>query len=547
MIKHWIILGGLVVLISLVNWQWFRPGLPVTHDSQMHVARMANYYLAVKDGHIPVRWAPNLNNGFGYPVFTFNYPLAYILSIPPAVMDVPFETVYKILALVAVMVAAIGMYLLLMALIRHQGAAFSGAWLYATSSYMTTLLYVRGGIGELWFAGLLPLELWVVWNYATYRTRLWLSLTVICTAALFLAHNVLVFFALPLLIGLMIYTITQRRAGWKLIWPLLAGVCLTGFFWWPAVLEQAYTPLSQVSVNRDFINHFPTLGQLWWDVYDYGFSFAGPVDGVPMATGFLLWLGFWPMLLLLLKKQIPKPGLVWLMVGYLAGYLFLMSDASRPVWLLFPWLSFIQFPWRLVIYTTFILSVLAGFGLSRTNRTYLWWLLGVIVFLHTLPRAVPNAVVTNNDEYYLTTAETTSLHDENMPRLFKKHEAYALAEQYFNDIPVYTEHPETRIEITDWKTASHEYVIETELETMVVERTAYFPGWKVHVNDQETPIDNDGKYMGMIAFFVPPGTHRVTTTFTEDTVARYVGNITTLIGAGLWGYLLRAKPKKAKS
>ena len=60
-------------LIPLINL--LTPGLPVTHDGQDHVARIANFYLSLSEGHMVPRWAGNLDWGFGHPILMFLYPL----------------------------------------------------------------------------------------------------------------------------------------------------------------------------------------------------------------------------------------------------------------------------------------------------------------------------------------------------------------------------------------------------------------------------------------------------------------------------------------
>ncbi|HBU21690.1 TPA: hypothetical protein DEB02_01965, partial [Candidatus Beckwithbacteria bacterium] len=79
-VKYWpalVILGVSLILLR----SFFRPGFPETHDGQLYLARMANFHLAAIDWHFPVRWAPNLNYKFGYPVFLFNYYVPYILAL----------------------------------------------------------------------------------------------------------------------------------------------------------------------------------------------------------------------------------------------------------------------------------------------------------------------------------------------------------------------------------------------------------------------------------------------------------------------------------
>lgn len=63
----------LFITLSIAFLLLFKPylhtGFPYTHDGENHLARFANYKLALKEGQFPPRWAPNLMNHSGYPVF----------------------------------------------------------------------------------------------------------------------------------------------------------------------------------------------------------------------------------------------------------------------------------------------------------------------------------------------------------------------------------------------------------------------------------------------------------------------------------------------
>src|SRR3990170_6949213 len=73
----------LIILISLIPlFDLFKPGLPITHDGQDHVARIANFYQNLSEGNIIPRWAGNLNWGYGHPILEFLYPLpSYLASL----------------------------------------------------------------------------------------------------------------------------------------------------------------------------------------------------------------------------------------------------------------------------------------------------------------------------------------------------------------------------------------------------------------------------------------------------------------------------------
>ena len=152
----------LLLLLGVVGWvytPYFGEGVPYTHDGQIHIARLANYFIAYKQNQWPIRWAPNLNNGFGYPVFNYNYPLPYLLGIPLITANFSLESTYKVLMISALFAIVAGALLLLK---DHfaKPAAFIAALTLGISPYVANLMYVRGGLGEIWT---IALFIWVVW------------------------------------------------------------------------------------------------------------------------------------------------------------------------------------------------------------------------------------------------------------------------------------------------------------------------------------------------------------------------------------------------
>ena len=65
-----LIVLSIVSILALVH-----SGLPITHDGQDHVARIANFYQNLVDGNLIPRWAATLNWGYGHPILEFLYPL----------------------------------------------------------------------------------------------------------------------------------------------------------------------------------------------------------------------------------------------------------------------------------------------------------------------------------------------------------------------------------------------------------------------------------------------------------------------------------------
>src|SRR3989344_474432 len=74
------------VILSLatlpVLWNLLKPGFYTSHDGEWMVIRLTAFHQALREGQLPVRWLPRLNQGYGYPVTNFLYPLPFSLAEP---------------------------------------------------------------------------------------------------------------------------------------------------------------------------------------------------------------------------------------------------------------------------------------------------------------------------------------------------------------------------------------------------------------------------------------------------------------------------------
>ena len=73
--SHWLHVVIILLLSLFPLTHLLQPGLPITHDGQDHVARIANFAESFSEGNLIPRWASKLNWGFGHPILMFLYPL----------------------------------------------------------------------------------------------------------------------------------------------------------------------------------------------------------------------------------------------------------------------------------------------------------------------------------------------------------------------------------------------------------------------------------------------------------------------------------------
>ncbi len=133
-------------------------GIINTHDGLNHTARIASFSQALLDGHVPPRWAANLNFGYGTPVFIFFSPLPYYTASLLTALGSGYEVSFTLIAFASFVLAPITMYFYLRNHVRNT-SAFIGGLLYGLAPNHFLNIYIRGDIGELFGYALIPLAL----------------------------------------------------------------------------------------------------------------------------------------------------------------------------------------------------------------------------------------------------------------------------------------------------------------------------------------------------------------------------------------------------
>src|SRR3989344_8756344 len=138
----------IIILFSLIPLlDYLHPGLPITHDGQDHVARVANFYQSLAEGNLMPRWAGNLNWGFGHPVLMFLYPLPSYLASAFHFLGASFIDSVKLVFALSFILSGFSMYLWVREVLGEK-EGIAAAVLYLFAPYRFVDLYVRGAVGE---------------------------------------------------------------------------------------------------------------------------------------------------------------------------------------------------------------------------------------------------------------------------------------------------------------------------------------------------------------------------------------------------------------
>ena len=533
--KNLLICLVLTLLALFLMRSLFNVGFPQSHDGEMHLARVANLYLAVRDRHFPPRWAGSLNYQYGYPVFNFSYYLTEALAVPLFSLGLSIEWSLKLILLISTIVAPLAWYFFLRPLFG-KFPAFIASVFALTAVYPWVNFVVRGSTGEVLVWAIVPFCLLFLRKLIEKPNRLNFFLATDSLFAFLVCHNISVVFGLPLLLGFTIINLINKN---KQVW-LIAGLSflmsigLTLFFWLPLLLEQQFTIIKAVHPENYFLDHFPTLCQLFFSKWGFGFSVAGPNDGVSFNLG----PGHWLIIgLLLFAKR--KSKLVWFFLITFAGFMFLSLPISQWFWLHLPFIYEAQFPWRLLLFMSFSVVFLAAFVAKAWPR--LTTLLAVLAIVYAAINIHSQGFIHAPDVSYFQYPFTSTTENDFRPQWFQDEEVLRLAK-----IPNRVFNADKSV-IQVWKTQQHIYTVTVSKDQPVFEKTAYFPGWEVTVDGKPLEIIYDRPdFPGLIGYNLTAGTHQVISTFTEHTPARELGDKLSLISIGLFGLFLIFFPKSKK-
>ena len=557
------ILWFLVTLVCVVVVSRFYLGdsFPYTHDGENHLARFANYKLAVREMQIPPRIAPVLHNHFGYPVFNYNYPLANIVSLPFSFLKISYQTTFALIVIVSLFGGAVGILKLVQQFTKVFGAQLCATVFWSTSPFIVSTLAFRGNIGEVVAYSLLPWMFYLLHWLKKPHSVLELGLAAALGTAFLLSHNITVVFALPLLaIYAALLFRTEKEAWMRAAIVAAVSVGASLWFWVPAVLEMDAVVVGSSQNQYAYAQHFVSIPQLLAAPLTFGYSFPGGVDSLGLKIGFLALFLYLVALYKLFfvvynrkKTGFSTQTTLLLFYAVAAAVSFgLQLPSSSWLWETVPFLRFMQFPWRWSLFLFTFFTPLVAIAVTRLPKL-LQYLVGIsfILYLVSILRLQPVDTFTKTNIDYEHFTQTTSTQNENMATGF----TFSDIGSWKPEASVLEENSTATIETVRWKGTHRIYTVEANTALTIVEPTMYFPGWETRIqNTTEADLGqwNHVQYTdspeigGRVAFRIEePGSYRVESRFTQNTPARLVGNgVTLLTLVGGIGALLMYKKRR---
>lgn len=503
---------------------------PHTHDSPVHFARIAAYYKALSEGQILPRWAGELNYGYGMPLFNFIYHVPYLVSSLAVSLGSGLVLSFKLSMAFCFVLSGVFMYLFALKFLKDERRAVIAALLYQFTPFHLIDLVVRGDVAEGYALAFLPLVLLaIVTSFEGKHRELNMLYIGITSLLLITSHNAisLVFFGIITLFVLIFAPNNAKRI--EAVTGLALGLLLSAFYWIPAIIERKYT-YGDLFMKDMYKSHFAPL--LHFFIPNLTNTEKLQTGGIAVSLGLIPVTGLIASCIMIAKKKIRpllEQKVLWFTLSLTILALCIMQPVSRIFWESIPILRMFQFPWRLLNVTTFSLSLLGSVVLvSKKTPRWIVLAIGSVAVLSAVVYFKPPLGQDSIDETYYWN--------------------YPLNTTYFGETDIIwsagpaDSYPKNRFEVIGGdgtishgvKTGTkHTFTVDAISDVQVVDRTQYFPGWRVYNGTEKIPIEfQDQNWRGLITFRLPPGRHDVRVVWEKSRI-RQVADCVTLIGLGI--------------
>jgi hypothetical protein len=541
----------LILLLSLLSCILYLPkGMPEVPGLNNELTRVAEYVHSMRGVIFPVRWAANLDGGYGQPIFNFYSPLFLIVSSLQVFLGLSIIQAVKGSVLLFTFMGGVGIYYFTREFFGREGAHIA-LIVFFIFPYRYVDLYIRAAFAEYTALCLAPFVLYGLFLMAREKSFCGSSfLLLIISGTMFvLSHNLSLLMYAPIFILFFLVNVGIHKNWMSIIRGSLAGLiifCLSAFFLLPVLLEKKYIQHGLLLIGQlDYTKHFSSLSSLFWFSRVYS-----------LTPFFLIILCVIFLVIIFKHKIIPKNTYLnlYFLFSILIIAFFMITPQSTIIYKHVSYLQYLQFPWRWLSPVMVITSVLSGSisflslknsmdkNNSQQNKSGLFVNIILIFVVFSAALALLNmsdirkAYVYWPNEYF----RPENIRAQNLRATYlAEYRPVWVTEE--PDIPIIRvlkcESNGAQFDFSENKKHSilRHYKIMLEDKCLITANIHYFPGWRVYHNDQPVPFEVTQR--GLISFELPKGAHDIQIVF-EETFVRKLGNAISLIGLAAMALML---------
>ena len=494
------------------------------HDFFFHVMFSHHFSEQLWQGEIYPRWMPQMNAGFGSPIFFFYAPLPYYITSVFSLLlpgESPDSLALIFSATLALIASGITAYFWLKEFTSAKFALILAIVYMALPYHLVVDFYIRFAFAELWAFVWMPLILLLSLriNDGKISSILWLALSL---SLLILTHLPTLIIFMPVFVGhfLFIPDKTQRKIVFAHhLVAIVLAFGLSAIYWLPAITTQEYVNMKNMFAGMyHYTNNFLLTGP------GYGHStilwrYLTFITILLSSLAYGAWLFSRMQTHLAIRRELNY----WLVIVFLS---FLMTmPVSRFVWEVIPILQKVQFPWRfntvltLGAVTVFALAVSEHrdiqFLLHGRKPIVIWLLLlGVLLGSELVygfrPIFINRMRAEDVTKYLATSRSPLEYRPSWVPAnrfSLNKFEAFAAGTPQ-----VKSDQAETSWQIKTWQPRALVLTVNAVGDSQLTLHHFYYPGWSGFMDSPATPLWIKPSETGLIQFPVPAGQHEVTLT-----------------------------------
>lgn len=560
--------------LSLLNGSFFS-----MHDDQ-HIARLFLLDKGISQGYLFPRWVDMLGFNFGYPLFNFYPPLVYYIGELFHLLGFSLIWSIKLTFILGFVISAYGIFLLAK---KFMGSLFGylTAVFYTYFFYHGVLIYVRGALSEFFSLAIIPYLFLGIENLRD-KPNLKNSILLGIVIALLIMTHPLIAFPTLIYIGFFYIFYLLLKSYKQIKWvgysffAGLIGLSLSAFYWFPSMLERKFTLVNSILTKElaSYNVHFICIQQFFTSNWGYGGSIPGCNDGFTFQIGkshlIAIGISIIGFLLYLLSNKKKKKHLYYYLFFLLmtSFSLFMTTNYSLFIWSNISYLSYLQFPWRFLTFTSLFISLTSAYGIyllfisleNIKNKKILISLFvlvyGALTIYFVGRYFVPQNYINKSDR------QLTSF-DEVAWRVSRSTFEFAPKGIKTTKSSLNTTIPNIRMidindtfyEVIDGKAQvssiknkfmEKEYLVKAEENIIFRQNTFNFPGWTAYQNGKKISISDNNNFK-LITVRIPKGENKIVFKF-ENTTVRSIGNSISLSSiGGILIILLVVKLKKIKS
>lgn len=383
----WIMFCFIISIIFI--YPLFTNELVIGHDTLFHLCRIEALKNAYMNGDIfpKLYYYQNFNFGYASPLFYSDIFLA--LPALLCMLGVSLVVSYKIFLFLCTFASAITMFWATKKITNNISTSYLSSLFYTFVAYRVTDVYVRGAMGEVIAMIFIPVAIYAIFNVLFEEKPNFLYLT-ISFSGLLLSHNI-TFLFLCFVFGILIIIhakkiIMEKKRLISIIIAILFSIGILSFFLFPMLellLSGGYA-INEFVADSNLSNYTLFFEQLF--TININFGLAGHEFGRSywMTTNTGPIVLFLSVLYPFLSKGKSDE------YSYLNSIFFIGIISVVLCLNIIPWeylnnfLSFLQFPWRLMIIGCSLLSIVAAVTVTLIVEKYRIKYLAIAIIILTV-------------------------------------------------------------------------------------------------------------------------------------------------------------------